>query len=183
VAGNTREYLAYWKEQAHRMEIDISPLVSRGFNWLEANVPERAARTCLIHCDYGLHNILIDGDRVTALLDWEVSRAGDPAEDLSWFFSQSAGMVEPDDFLALYHEAGGQPVEEFNLRYFYVLRCVAMVVVCLHALRVIEERPAANINLALIGLQYVPHFAAQVAEGIRLAEQVHGSGRGKGDLR
>jgi hygromycin-B 4-O-kinase len=38
----------------------------------------------LVHGDYGSNNVLIAGSRVTAVLDWEVSRYGDPLYDIAW---------------------------------------------------------------------------------------------------
>ncbi|HZZ48112.1 MAG TPA: phosphotransferase family protein [Pseudonocardia sp.] len=40
--------------------------------------------TVLVHSDFKPGNILLDGDRVTALLDWELAHLGDPLEDLGW---------------------------------------------------------------------------------------------------
>jgi aminoglycoside phosphotransferase (APT) family kinase protein len=40
----------------------------------------------LLHGDYGPNNVLLDSHagEVTAVLDWEWARTGDPAEDLAW---------------------------------------------------------------------------------------------------
>ena len=40
----------------------------------------------LVHGDYGPNNLLLDprAGRVTAILDWEWARAGDPVDDLAW---------------------------------------------------------------------------------------------------
>ena len=38
----------------------------------------------LVHADFKPGNILLDGDRITALLDWELAHLGDPLEDLGW---------------------------------------------------------------------------------------------------
>jgi len=43
-----------------------------------------STRTALVHADFKPGNILLDGDRVTALLDWELAHLGDPLEDLGW---------------------------------------------------------------------------------------------------
>jgi aminoglycoside phosphotransferase (APT) family kinase protein len=63
--------------------------------WLHAHMP--ASRTaCLVHNDYKLDNMLVDGDdpaRITALLDWDMCTLGDPLMDLGYM-------------LALWPEAG-----------------------------------------------------------------------------
>lgn len=38
----------------------------------------------IVHGDFGPQNMLLDGTRVTALLDWEFAHRGDPIEDLAW---------------------------------------------------------------------------------------------------
>lgn len=40
----------------------------------------------LVHGDFGPHNVLLDPVtfRVTAVVDWEFARVGDPVEDLAW---------------------------------------------------------------------------------------------------
>lgn len=40
-------------------------------------------RDCLLHLDYHPLNVLTDGRRVTAILDWANARAGDPRADLT----------------------------------------------------------------------------------------------------
>jgi aminoglycoside phosphotransferase (APT) family kinase protein len=38
----------------------------------------------LVHGDFGPQNLLLDGPRVTALLDWEFAHVGSRIEDLAW---------------------------------------------------------------------------------------------------
>ena len=38
----------------------------------------------LVHGDFGPQNVLIQDDRITALLDWEFAHIGQPVEDLAW---------------------------------------------------------------------------------------------------
>jgi aminoglycoside phosphotransferase (APT) family kinase protein len=56
--------------------------------WLAQKLPERMPkdeRTCLLHGDFGLYNIVVDAaqPRVDAVLDWEMSTLGDPFVDLA----------------------------------------------------------------------------------------------------
>ncbi|QSB13712.1 phosphotransferase family protein [Natronosporangium hydrolyticum] len=44
-------------------------------------VPDSPA-PAIVHGDFRLENLLIDGDRITAVLDWEMSTLGDPLTDL-----------------------------------------------------------------------------------------------------
>ncbi len=38
----------------------------------------------LVHGDFGPQNVLIEHDRITALVDWEFAHIGQPVEDLAW---------------------------------------------------------------------------------------------------
>ncbi|MFI0976700.1 phosphotransferase family protein [Streptomyces sp. NPDC021093] len=48
--------------------------------------PRARRGSVIVHGDFGPNNMLLtaDASRVTALLDWEWSHAGDPIEDLAW---------------------------------------------------------------------------------------------------
>ena len=53
------------------------------FLTLRRNKP-RPLPLVLVHGDFNPANFLYEGGRVTALIDWENSRIGDPREDLGW---------------------------------------------------------------------------------------------------
>jgi len=38
----------------------------------------------LVHGDFGPQNVLIEDNRITALVDWEFAHIGQPVEDLAW---------------------------------------------------------------------------------------------------
>jgi len=50
---------------------------------LELDVPSQQ-RLVVTHGDFRLSNLLIDGARITAVLDWELATLGDPLADLAW---------------------------------------------------------------------------------------------------
>jgi len=79
------------------------------------------------HGDYRLGNTLCEGDRVNAVIDWEIWSVGDPRVDLSWmtFFTDDAGhpAVAPGtvagtptgrELVRAYEEALGRPVPELG---------------------------------------------------------------------
>jgi aminoglycoside phosphotransferase (APT) family kinase protein len=59
---------------------------------LRASMPA-PLRPAVNHGDYRLGNTLCAGDRVNAVIDWEIWSVGDPRVDLSWltFFTDDAG--------------------------------------------------------------------------------------------
>lgn len=50
-------------------------------DWLEKNMPP-SEHYVLIHGDYFLHNILINGGKIAAILDWETAQIGNAAYDM-----------------------------------------------------------------------------------------------------
>jgi aminoglycoside phosphotransferase (APT) family kinase protein len=88
--------------------------------WLRVHLPATAERPVLVHGDVGFHNMLVADGSVTALLDWEMAHRGHAAEDLAYVRPSVRGLLEWPEFLEVYREAGGQPVEETDLRFFGV---------------------------------------------------------------
>lgn len=45
---------------------------------------------CVVHGDLAPENVLVDGDRVTGILEWAETRIADPADDFAWLASGCA---------------------------------------------------------------------------------------------
>lgn len=80
----------------------------------------------LVHGDFNPANFLFEDGKVTALIDWENSRIGDPREDLGWMMtmdilSNTQIMSHPTDeggFLAYYNKLTGYDVTPEEIAYF-----------------------------------------------------------------
>jgi aminoglycoside phosphotransferase (APT) family kinase protein len=79
-------YLGYVSElEAQIVELgEPMPVMRLGFNWLRANAPHNATPARLVHGDLRNGNIIVNDDRLAAVLDWELAHVGDPIEDLAW---------------------------------------------------------------------------------------------------
>ena len=129
-ADQVRTYVANWKQWWHKNRLHPNSLVTAGFAWLEDNIPEEIERIVPIHGDPRPGNMLMDGNMVSALLDWEFVHAGDPSEDLQY----AKGFVEPyiswEEFQQAYRDAGGAPVSNAGERFYDVFRSLRNVVCC-----------------------------------------------------
>lgn len=67
---------------ARRIGMERDPFTSFALHWLQRNLPREAWRT-LVHGDFYLRNLLIEGEAVSAVLDWEVARLSDPLMDVA----------------------------------------------------------------------------------------------------
>lgn len=88
--------------------------------------PPRPLPLSVLHGDFNPANFLYKNGRVTAVIDWENSRIGDPREDLGWMvmmdgLSKTAVMQHPVDeggFLAYYNRLRGLDITPEELGYF-----------------------------------------------------------------
>ena len=108
------------------MEFDPLLLtVLDAFLWLRRNKP-RPAPLGVVHGDFNPANFLYADGKVTALIDWENTRIGDPREDLGWMvlmdvLSDTQVMSHPVDeggFLAYYNKLRGLDITPEELGYF-----------------------------------------------------------------
>ncbi|MEO5841330.1 MAG: phosphotransferase family protein [Acidimicrobiales bacterium] len=102
------------------------PIVTLSREWLYANVPHATIRPCFLQGDTGPGNFMFEGDRVTHLVDWEISHFGDPMEDLAAICVRD--MVTPFAHLptlfARYGQVSGTAVDLDRVRYHRVSKCV-----------------------------------------------------------
>ncbi len=60
---------------------------------LEARIPPQV-RTCVVHGDYRLGNLIVGGGQVRAVVDWELCTLGDPLADLGYLAND---WIAPDE--------------------------------------------------------------------------------------
>lgn len=118
-----------WEED----RLEPHPLMTLAAQWLRDNAPP-VDRISVVHGDYRIGNFLIDpaSATITAVLDWELVRFGDRHEDLAWtmlpLFDQRdesgrslvSGFFEREEFLRIYTESSGLPVDPQRLAYYQV---------------------------------------------------------------
>lgn len=128
-------------EQLYRDSGARRPVLELAFQYLRRRLPE-PVEPVLLHGDFRNGNIMFDPERgVAAVLDWELSHVGDPAEDMGWICTNSWRFGRPDrpvggfgdyaDLLAGYEAAGGRPVPLQRVRYWQALGSLKWGVMCL----------------------------------------------------
>jgi aminoglycoside phosphotransferase (APT) family kinase protein len=122
-ASATRRELARWEQVYLRRRPGPVPLLGALLAWLGVHIPADDGPPRLLWGDAGPHNILVDGPRITGLLDWELAHVGDPLEDLgAAMWACLPGTLDPDEVVAGYEREGG-PVDRERLRYFEAFAC------------------------------------------------------------
>ncbi|SFN73039.1 streptomycin 6-kinase [Pseudonocardia ammonioxydans] len=117
VSGPADE-LEQWTRTMEAVPADLRPGAAELLECLAATVPA-PVEPVLVHGDFRLGNLLCDGARPTALIDWEIWGLGDPRVDLGWFgvFTDGAvfpgvgsavsGLPDEDELAQVYREARG----------------------------------------------------------------------------
>lgn len=134
--GELDRYEASYRESGARR-----PILELAFQYLRRNVPT-PVEPVLLHGDFRNGNIMFDPQvGVAAILDWELSHIGDPAEDMGWICTNSWRFGRPDkpvggfgeyaDLLAGYAAAGGRPIELSRVRFWQMLGSLRWGVMCL----------------------------------------------------
>ena len=98
------------------------PLTSYAMQWLRRHAPEHVARISLVQGDTGPVNFMFEGDKVTAVVDWEWGHWGDPMEDLGnicvrEFWNPSGGLK---GLFKRYKQVSGIPYNRFGAMYYRV---------------------------------------------------------------
>ncbi len=121
-----------WEEDADE---DV-PLMRYACAWLRANMPA-CARPVVVHGDYRVGNFLFTEHdaRISAVLDWEMARIGDPHFDIAWAVHPAYGHYAEDgetllaggfmpesQFIETYEGAAGIRVDASTL-YYYKVYC------------------------------------------------------------
>jgi aminoglycoside phosphotransferase (APT) family kinase protein len=132
------DQIAEWERQIDEIGEPL-PTAELGIRWLRANAPE-PAEPRLVHGDFRLGNFIVDEGGLAAVIDWELSHIGDPAEDIgwlcirSWRFGQDdkpvAGVGDLGELRSAYESAGGAPVDRERIRYWEVFGNVKWAVIC-----------------------------------------------------
>lgn len=128
-------------EEVYRRSGAERPILELAFQHLKKHAPPPRPPV-LLHGDFRNGNLMIDPDKgVVAVLDWELSHCGDPAEDLSWICVNSwrfgradkpvGGFGEYQELLDGYAAAGGGEIPLARVRYWQALGSLKWGVMCL----------------------------------------------------
>jgi aminoglycoside phosphotransferase (APT) family kinase protein len=136
------------------------PAIALAIRWCEDHLPEPAPPV-LVHGDYRMGNIMVDGDGLAAVLDWELAHMGDAHEDLAfgcmtvWRFGQldrpAFGVGSIEDYAVAYEAAGGMPVDRARFRFWLVYRTLWWALGCLQNGAVWRSGADATVERVVIG--------------------------------
>jgi aminoglycoside phosphotransferase (APT) family kinase protein len=126
--------------------------------WMRANLHHVVHRVSIVHGDVLQHNILVDGEEVSAILDWEGVRIGHPAEDIGYMRPMIEQMVSWDRFMQVYREHGGPALSQAEVDYFTLRAYVAMLTHVAHSRNEFEAGRVDDVRTAEVGCSLGPLF-------------------------
>ncbi len=121
-AGFVERQVRGWADRWNRAKTEELPEMNRVIEWLGARLPSSTEAT-LVHNDYKLDNVMLNdgGDRVEAVLDWEMTTVGDPLADvgltLCYWSWANAPEVRTAGIPAITSGPGWYTREQFVERY------------------------------------------------------------------
>ncbi|HYB80408.1 MAG TPA: phosphotransferase family protein [Mycobacterium sp.] len=157
----TREdQLVWWRERLDAMG-DTTATFEWGFRWLAMHQPQPSA-TVLVHGDYRMGNLVVDGSELAAVLDWELVHVGEAYEDLAWFCIRAwrfgapaslaaGGLGSIENFLRAYEEASATTVDRVTFHWWLVLATLRWGVICRYQAERHLSGQSRSVELAAIG--------------------------------
>ena len=136
------------------------PVFEVAFKWLEQRLPTTTELT-LVHGDFRHGNLMIGPDGVRAVLDWELTHIGDPAEDLGWICVNSwrfgethkvvGGFGDVEDLVAGYAEAGGKGMTAERVKFWEMFGTLKWGIMCMSMYQTFATGSDRSVERATIG--------------------------------
>ncbi|MCS0631217.1 phosphotransferase family protein [Telluria mixta] len=156
-----RRTIKEWKQYFETSGHLPSPFVSYLFDWLEQNVPKHTSPPVLIHGDFNVHNILVENERITGVLDWECAMFGAPEQDLAYLKQIISHHIEWDRFLAHYRASGGPEIDEASMDFYMTFASMRMCVIFNRGVVNLQSGVTRDIRYAVVEMELTPEFMRQ----------------------
>ena len=140
------------------------PAIELGLWWLRENRPHlypSGREPVVVHGDFRIGNVAVDGNGLVGVLDWEFAHLDDPARDLAfglvraWRFGRDdlrlGGIGEVEPYLERYNELTGRAITPEELDYWEVAGNVAWAIGCVTQARRHLTGQERSVELAILG--------------------------------
>lgn len=158
---NPQDYLNHliqdFLNQLDKLQRD-RPILEFALNWMRQHQPE-IDDLVLIHGDFRTGNIMVDGDQISGILDWEFTHWGDRREDIGWFtakcwrFGQNqniaGGIGSYKSFMQAYADISDIYIPEFELKFWHVLSHVRWAIIAMQQSNRNQNAEHPSLELAL----------------------------------
>ncbi len=136
------------------------PAIELGLWWLREHRPP-ARPPVVAHGDYRIGNVMVDGQGLVGVLDWEFAHLDDPVRDLAfglvraWRFGvgdkRLGGIGDVEPYLERYNELTGFDVRPEELDYWELAGNVGWAIGCLTQAQRHLSGQDRSVELAILG--------------------------------
>ena len=135
------------------------PMLDYAACWLLENLP-RTSRRALVHNDFRNGNLMVDHEKIVAVLDWEVAHIGDPYRDLGWLSTGSwrfggehpvGGFGTREQLFAGYRAESGAEIVAADVQFWEVFGSFWWGVGCLLMAQQYRQGPDPSVERPGIG--------------------------------
>lgn len=158
---SSADQLDSWRRELDQIG-DTTATFEWAFRWLEHNQPADPGDPVLVHGDFRMGNLIIDGNRLAAVLDWELTHLGSRAEDLAWFCIRAwrfgapralaaGGLGSIDDFLTAYEHASAITLDRKTFHWWLVSATLRWGIICRYQAERHLSGQTRSVELATIG--------------------------------
>jgi len=158
---SSEDQLSSWRRELDEIG-DTTATFEWAFRWLARNQPADTGGAVLVHGDFRMGNLIVDGSRLAAVLDWELTHLGSRAEDLAWFCIRAwrfgaprtlgaGGLGSIEDFLTAYEHSSGITLDRKTFHWWLVSATLRWSIICRYQAQRHLSGQARSVELATIG--------------------------------
>lgn len=175
VARTAVDQVEHWMGLLAQWSPDRVPLLEMAAAWLRDRAPV-ARRIAITHGDFRIGNFLERDGRITAILDWELVRLGDPVEDLGWVCLQAwrgrspymCHFFEREELRDRYAALTGQDVALSEMAFWEAFGTFKLAIMHYGATDCFARRGFNDLRMAGMGAQ-IPRMLLQVESAMERA--------------
>jgi aminoglycoside phosphotransferase (APT) family kinase protein len=149
-------YLNWWRDYWKDFERLSSPLEIYLFDWLYSHLPDDPRPATLVHSDFGAHNLLADGQRLTAILDWESPLFGSPGMDLAYVRRWISDAMDWQKFVSHYEACGGRHIEPADYAFCDALTYMRTATGTNKSTAIMRHHASTEYKELVLGLLFLP---------------------------
>jgi aminoglycoside phosphotransferase (APT) family kinase protein len=158
----------YWRRYAKWCDGSAVSLIRAAEEWLQTRLPQPAdVHECISWGDARLQNLMFDGTRCTALLDWDMVSLAGAETDLAWWtiadhkytasrgIKRLAGIKSPQETIALWESLSGRKVRHMDWHLVFAAFRQALISIRLSQLAEQSGAAATTSPEPSVGIQWL----------------------------
>lgn len=154
--------IEWWRRYLEETATVPSPACTFTWDWLLENIPDNHETPVLVHGDFNVHNFLVADNRISAVLDWELALAGDPAQDLAYIKPNIEKLIDWDRFMQTYYEHGGREIDESTFGYYIAFANAKPLTGALRNMELMRTAQSDDIRFTYMDTDFVPQFIQNI---------------------